>query len=99
VCNEPGAMPVFEAMACGVPVVATESGGIPEIIADCRTGLLVERADASALAEAILYLLSDDKLRKSMGKAGQERTIKLFSWNQTLKKLLTYYKIISSTED
>jgi glycosyltransferase involved in cell wall biosynthesis len=99
VCNEPGAMPVVEAMACGVPVVATESGGIPEIIADCRTGLLVERADASALAEAILYLLSDDKLRKSMGKAGQERTIKLFSWNQTVKKLLTYYKIISSTED
>jgi glycosyltransferase involved in cell wall biosynthesis len=94
VCNEPGAMPVAEAMASGVPVVATKAGGIPEVVRDGKTGLLVERGDASALAEAILRLLQDEKLRKSIAKASRERAVEFFSWNQAVKKLLHLYKTV-----
>ncbi|MFQ5630286.1 MAG: glycosyltransferase family 4 protein, partial [bacterium] len=52
VCHEAFGMPVIEAMACGIPVVASRSGGITEIITENETGVLVERGNASALAEA-----------------------------------------------
>jgi glycosyltransferase involved in cell wall biosynthesis len=91
VCNEPLGMPVIEAIAAGIPVVATRAGGIPEIVADCKTALLVERGNASALAEAISCLLLDEKLRKSIAKAGRERATD-FSWDKTVKRLLQLYK-------
>jgi glycosyltransferase involved in cell wall biosynthesis len=99
VWNEPFGMPIIEAMSKGVPVVATKGGGIPEIVIDGKTGLLVERDDASALADAILRLLQDEKLRKSIAKAARERAVEFFSWDQTVKKLLHLYKVICSAED
>jgi glycosyltransferase involved in cell wall biosynthesis len=99
VCNEPCAMPILEAMATGVPVVATKGGGIPELVADGKTGLLVDRDDASALAEAILRLLQDEKLGKSIARAARERAVEFFSWDQSVKKLLRLYKTICSAED
>jgi glycosyltransferase involved in cell wall biosynthesis len=92
--NEPFGMPVLEAMAAGVPVISTLSGGIPEIVVDGETGLLVERGDASALVEAILRLLSDEELRKSMGKAARKRAVELFSWERVVENLLNQYKKI-----
>lgn len=68
VWNEPFGIPIIETMATEVPLVATSGGGIPEIVVDGETGLLVERSNAPALTEAILRLLSDEDLRKSMGK-------------------------------
>ena len=94
VCNEPCALPLFEAMAASVPVVASSGGGTPEIIVDGKTGLLVERGDASALAEAVLSLISDESLRKTMGEAGQKRAVELFSWEQTAKNLCELYENI-----
>jgi len=78
VWNEPFGMVIVEAMATELPVIATRGGGIPEIVEDAKTGLLVERGVASSLAEAILCLLSDEDLRKSMGKAARRRAIELF---------------------
>jgi glycosyltransferase involved in cell wall biosynthesis len=75
-----GCTPV-EAMAAGTPVVATRSGGIIETITDHETGLLVERNDSHALAEAILKLLENDALRKSMGRAARRRALKHFHWD------------------
>lgn len=92
VWNEPFGMSLVEAMAAGVPVVATRVGGVTEIVEDGKTGLLVERDDADALATAILRLFSDEELRKSLGKAGRGRVLKLFSWEPIVEKLLYHYK-------
>jgi glycosyltransferase involved in cell wall biosynthesis len=92
VIEEPFGMPIIEAMAAGLPVVATRSGGIPEIVLDGETGLLVERDNSSALAQAILRLLLDEDSRKSMGKAARERAVEFFSWEKTVENLLSQYK-------
>jgi glycosyltransferase involved in cell wall biosynthesis len=99
VCNEPGAVPVFEAMAMGCPLIATISGGTPEVVVDGKTGLLVERGNVSALAEAILRLLSDEELRESIAEAGREQVMKFYSWDKYVEKLLHLYKTVCSTED
>ena len=62
---------VLEAMAAGVPVVATRVGGVPEIVADGETGLLVEPGQPDALAAAIGSVLEDPSLRYSLGREGQ----------------------------
>lgn len=92
VCSEPFGMPLVEAMAAKVPVVASRVGGITEVVKAGETGLLVERGDASALAEAIIRLLSDDDLRLSMGEAAHKRAGELFSWERIVERLLRLYK-------
>lgn len=57
---------VLDAMVCGVPVVATRAGGIPEMIHHLENGLLADPGDATALAEAVLRLLEDETLRKNI---------------------------------
>lgn len=87
-------MSIIEAMACQIPVVATRSGGAVEIIKDCQCGLLVERGDSVQLAEAILRILSDDNLRKNMGKAGRQKVLEFFTWDRVSESLLHKYKNI-----
>src|SRR5690349_11467522 len=60
---------LLDAMACGKPVVATRAGGMPEVVVDGRTGLLVAPRDHEAMADAIVTLLRDEALRKHMGAA------------------------------
>jgi glycosyltransferase involved in cell wall biosynthesis len=69
---------VLEAMATGLPVVATDAGGLPEAVENERTGLVVPAGDSRRLAEAILRLLSDARLRESFGRAGRLRAERLF---------------------
>jgi len=66
---------IIEAMAMGLPVVATRVGGIPELVVDDSTGLLVEPRDPTNLAEAIIALLTDEARRRSMGEKGRERIL------------------------
>jgi glycosyltransferase involved in cell wall biosynthesis len=94
VWNETFGMPLVEAMACQVPVVATGVGGMPEVINDGKSGLLVNPGDAPALADAILRLLTHAELRQSMGKAGLRRVLNLFSWERIAEKLLCQYKTL-----
>ena len=70
---------ILDAMACGRPVVATSAGGIPEIVEDGVTGLLVPPRDAAALADAIVRMLRDAPLRKRMGEAGLSRVRERFT--------------------
>lgn len=63
---------VLEAMAAGLPVVATAVGGATDLVVDGRTGLLAPRGDAEALAAAVATLLDDPERRTGMGRAGQE---------------------------
>ncbi len=66
-------MSVLEAASLGVPVVASAVGGIPELVEDARTGLLVPPGDAPALAEALIRLVRDPGLAGEYGRAGRER--------------------------
>ncbi|MDQ4130876.1 MAG: glycosyltransferase family 4 protein, partial [Actinomycetota bacterium] len=81
-----------EAMACGLPVVATRVGGAVETVEEGATGYLVEPDDPAALAEAILRLLEDDGLRQAMGAAGRRRALELFSWGRAAQHLCELYQ-------
>jgi glycosyltransferase involved in cell wall biosynthesis len=85
-------LPAAEAMACGVPVVATTAGAFPEVIEDGVTGLLVPPADAPALADAIARLMGDAALRRRMGEAGRTRIEEHFTWRQTALKTAALYE-------
>lgn len=77
--EEAWGLAIMEAMALGKPVVATQTGGIPELIAHGQAGLLVPKHDAAALADALNALIADPALRARMGQAGQERQRARFS--------------------
>jgi starch synthase len=62
----------MEALACGLPVVATNVGGIPDIVECSKTGILVDRGNVQALAEALVSVLQDSDLRARMGEAAHE---------------------------
>ncbi|HCY35795.1 MAG: hypothetical protein DKM50_05935 [Candidatus Margulisiibacteriota bacterium] len=93
VWDEPFGLILVEAMATGLPVVSSKRGGIPEIVEDRKTGLLVENPeDAISLADSLTTLLNDHKMRTSMGRKGRERVENNFSWKdsaQQLNKILT----------
>ena len=73
-----------EAMSFGLPIVACRVGGIPEVIEDGKTGLLVEANDPDSLARALLTLLEDRQLRVQMGEAGLERVKNVFQLQTTI---------------
>jgi glycosyltransferase involved in cell wall biosynthesis len=70
---EPFGQVVVEAMVCGKPVVASAVGGIPDIVLNDESGLLVEPGDAHSLRKALQELLLDPDKRDRMGKIGQQR--------------------------
>jgi glycosyltransferase involved in cell wall biosynthesis len=82
---------VLEAMAAGLPVVASAVGGIPEIVVDGETGLLVPPCDPAPLADAIRDLLGDRELRLRMGEAGRRRAVELFDVPRFRRDHLTLY--------
>jgi glycosyltransferase involved in cell wall biosynthesis len=92
VCEEACPLPPIEAMASRMPVVATRDGPLPEIVEDGRSGLLVERSNARALADAILQLLSNPDQRDAMAEAAFERASTRFSWDRIAEDLLEEYE-------
>jgi glycosyltransferase involved in cell wall biosynthesis len=88
-------LPAAEAMACGLPVVATSAGAFPEVVEDGVTGRLVPPADTRALAEAIRELLANPELRRSMGEAGRSRVEERFTWRQTALETLALYEEVA----
>jgi glycosyltransferase involved in cell wall biosynthesis len=70
---------ILEAMAAGIPVVATAAGGTPEVVADGETGYVAPVGDVAALAERASTLLADPGLRLRMGQAGARRVRERFS--------------------
>jgi len=80
---------IIEAMASGLPVVATDIRGCREEVADGETGFLVPVRDARALAAALNRLVDDPDLRDSMGRAGTRRAQALFDEAQVLNRQMT----------
>ena len=89
---EPFGGVVMEAMAMGLPVIATNIGGSLDQIADGVSGFLVPPSDPHALAEKIELLANDPELRRRMGAAGRERLAKNFSLTEMVKKIETVYQ-------
>src|ERR1700727_1472489 len=88
-------LPAIEAMACGVALVATTGGALPEVVGtDGETGLLVAPDDPSALAGAIARLLDAPELRARLGAAGRERVMSRFTWQITAAGTAACYEAV-----
>ena len=87
---------LIEAMAAGLPVVATGVGGIPEVIVDGQCGLLAAAGDATTLANHILSILADPSLGQQMGQRGRARALARFSEEQMLAGYDSLYRQILS---
>jgi starch synthase len=99
---EPLGIVNLEAMACATAVVASDVGGIPEVVADHQTGLLVHY-DANdptfferPLAEAVNSLVADPERARRFGQAGRQRCIQEFSWAHIAEQTLEIYRKVSS---
>jgi len=86
VCHESFGIVAVEAMAAGVPVVASRVGGLQEIVVHGRTGLLFERGNAADLAAALRVLLRDPALRKKLGQAGRRRFRERYTWDEVARR-------------
>ncbi|MBD2166676.1 glycosyltransferase family 4 protein [Calothrix membranacea FACHB-236] len=84
---------ILEAMACGLPVVATSHAGIPEAVVDQKSGFLVSEGDCLDMAQKIVLLAQDANLRSKMGFAGWQRAKELFTWEREKNSLLKVMKL------
>lgn len=89
-------MSVMEAMAAGLPVVATAVGGVPELVEDQRTGILVPPEDCSSLTQALQLLLNDETRRRQMGQAALQRARNCFDIRQTVRAYENLYEQLLS---
>lgn len=89
--GEPFGQVIVEAMLASKPVVATNGGGVPEIVEEGRTGFLVPMNDASALGAAIISLLEDPVTARRMGQAGRQRALNCFSIQKTVRGIEEIY--------
>jgi glycosyltransferase involved in cell wall biosynthesis len=85
-------MAVLEAMAAGLPTVASDVGGIPELIVDGESGLRVPPGDDAALADALRLLLRDEDLRTRMGRAARDRARLHFGLDRTREQHIRLYE-------
>jgi glycosyltransferase involved in cell wall biosynthesis len=85
---------ILEAMSFGLPVVSTGVNGIPDVVLDGETGILVQPGDVDALTSAIIKLLVEPELRKRMGQKGKQRVETLFSFSAVTQNWIALYDSI-----
>lgn len=81
----------LEAMACGLPIVSTRLGGIPDVVEDGKNGLLAEPGDEKSLADALIYLMQNEDIAKKMGNYGKIK-VQDYSWEKIAEKTERIYK-------
>lgn len=86
---------VLEAMASGTPVVCSRIGGLPEVVEDGVTGLLVEPGDVGALGDAIARVLRDRTFAMRLGRNARERALERFTWDACAMRCLVEYEEVS----
>jgi glycosyltransferase involved in cell wall biosynthesis len=82
----------LEAWCYGVPVIGARAGGVPDVIEDGKSGLLVRFGDAAELAGAVGRLLADKKLARRLGEAGRARVMSRFTWNRVYAAVREVYE-------
>jgi glycosyltransferase involved in cell wall biosynthesis len=85
-------LPVLEAMACGIPVVTSDTSSLPEIVGDA--GILVPPRDVGALHDSIWRVLNDEILRTELSTAGMSRAA-MYSWEETARKTYEVYRTVA----
>jgi glycosyltransferase involved in cell wall biosynthesis len=83
---------IIEAMACGLPIVVSRVGGIPEIITNDTNGYLVEAKDTESIAKYIIVLLEDEKLRKKISDTNKQ-LVKKYTWENVIVELERLYHL------
>lgn len=87
VCQESYGVAVLEASATGIPVIASDVGGVPEVLWDDETGILVESEDPVELASALKLLIANPDIRGCMGRQGRDFVKTNFPWEKTIERL------------
>jgi len=86
----------IEAQAMGLPVVATRIGGVSEAVLDDQTGLLVPPRDPQALARAVMRLIENPELRRSMSREGRRFVAQRYDWHKNAERVEElYYDLLS----
>jgi glycosyltransferase involved in cell wall biosynthesis len=97
--SEANPLSVMEAMAAGLPVVATAVGGVPELVEDRVSGVLVKPGDSASMATAMLALLRDEELRHSMGTASQKTAAQRFDVSRMVNAYSSLYEALACSEE
>ena len=92
ICQESFGVSILEASACGVPVIATRVGGVPEVCLDRQTGILVPPRDPVALADAIVQLAAEPAEAHRMGLQGREFVLTRYQWQNNVEEMLKIFK-------
>ena len=89
---------VIEASAVGLPVIASDIGGVPEVLLPGKTGIMVPPGDASALADAVIRLADNAELRRKMGEEGRKFVTEKYRWQDSLDSMTGLYERLISRE-
>jgi glycosyltransferase involved in cell wall biosynthesis len=95
--SESFGIPLIEAMASGKPVIATKVSGIPEVVKNGVTGLLVEKRSCKEIAESLRFILSNPEEYLKMSKAARELAVKEYSWDNIVTRIENVYLEVTKT--
>jgi glycosyltransferase involved in cell wall biosynthesis len=90
--HESFGLSALEAMSCGVPVVGSLIGGLPEVIAHEETGFLCEPTDVACMTAIVLGLFKNEELRRTVGRAARARAVEHFSREKLVAKYVASYE-------
>lgn len=89
---------ILEAGACGLPVVVSDAGGLPEVVVHDKTGLVIPKECPDAAADALKTLVLNSELRRALGRAARDHVQRDYSWSKSIDRMLQVYERVVSSE-